>query len=537
MKVEKEELFSSVNESPDDSVTGANKTPNNKFSPDETQLLKESFRRNPYPKRQDLTQLAEKLGRPYRVVAVWFTNRRVRARKETTAGGGGDGSTMLLQDMAPLIQGRQKRSTAPPRLSSSRKLDMDAKDEGRVRKNKILKEVFKVKNSPLTIRCGCDKKNCGSHSRRGCNRGGVSRTATANNPDSNSSLAKSSSTAAGSSCTSSSTMPLRTMGRIEAAFLAKVRGFKGVKKEEEPDQDDDKVQDGEGGAEEEEEEEDECRACAGMQTNLLALQREHTQLRAVVQATTSSLEGLYRDMFYRNRALVFSAAWTPPQQPPPRPPPFFNSPTGGLRPPSGMWAAAAAPPFSSPASLLQPPFYCSPPSPFFPSRSPLPPPPPFPPFTAAVPWALPRPWASTNDYFNSGDWAGSAAYGHERDAGMMAGRADTPDDSTSRMDSRHSLLNPNFSPISSKDSLRCWPEEGGDHTDVEDQVEAATSIAGERQPVETAANSVTTDGFDEMKTAVGSTEQLQAALAAAAHNSPPTAAAAITSTSSPAAVD
>lgn len=45
-------------------------------------ILKENYARNPRPKREELSRIAERIGFPVRVVQVWFQNTRARDRRE-----------------------------------------------------------------------------------------------------------------------------------------------------------------------------------------------------------------------------------------------------------------------------------------------------------------------------------------------------------------------------------------------------------------------------------------------------------------------
>ena len=45
-------------------------------------ILKSFYALNPKPKREELQQIAENIGHPFKVIKVWFQNTRARDRKE-----------------------------------------------------------------------------------------------------------------------------------------------------------------------------------------------------------------------------------------------------------------------------------------------------------------------------------------------------------------------------------------------------------------------------------------------------------------------
>ena len=45
-------------------------------------ILKSFYSLNPKPKREELQQIADNIGHPFKVIKVWFQNTRARDRKE-----------------------------------------------------------------------------------------------------------------------------------------------------------------------------------------------------------------------------------------------------------------------------------------------------------------------------------------------------------------------------------------------------------------------------------------------------------------------
>ena len=45
-------------------------------------ILKSFYALNPKPKREELQQIADNIGHPFKVIKVWFQNTRARDRKE-----------------------------------------------------------------------------------------------------------------------------------------------------------------------------------------------------------------------------------------------------------------------------------------------------------------------------------------------------------------------------------------------------------------------------------------------------------------------
>jgi hypothetical protein len=52
------------------------------ISDDQASLLKSFYSLNPKPKREDLQQIADNIGHPFKVIKVWFQNTRARDRRE-----------------------------------------------------------------------------------------------------------------------------------------------------------------------------------------------------------------------------------------------------------------------------------------------------------------------------------------------------------------------------------------------------------------------------------------------------------------------
>ena len=52
------------------------------ISDDQSALLRKFYSDNPKPRREELQQIAEKIGHPFKVVKVWFQNTRARDRRE-----------------------------------------------------------------------------------------------------------------------------------------------------------------------------------------------------------------------------------------------------------------------------------------------------------------------------------------------------------------------------------------------------------------------------------------------------------------------
>ena len=83
------------------------------ISDEQLSVLKSCYSVNQMPRREELMQIAEAIGHPYKVVKVWFQNCRAKDRREGKLGGSSSGPAV-------------KYPTPPPSTSSSQQQDSPA---------------------------------------------------------------------------------------------------------------------------------------------------------------------------------------------------------------------------------------------------------------------------------------------------------------------------------------------------------------------------------------------------------------------------
>ncbi|KAJ8980222.1 hypothetical protein NQ317_010219 [Molorchus minor] len=81
------------------------------ISEEQLKVLKDNYKLNPRPKREDLEKIASSIGFPVRVVQVWFQNTRARDRREGRL-------IQIFQLKKEMVSSESSPASSPPRPSS-----------------------------------------------------------------------------------------------------------------------------------------------------------------------------------------------------------------------------------------------------------------------------------------------------------------------------------------------------------------------------------------------------------------------------------
>ncbi len=87
------------------------------ISEEQLGVLRSCYHINPMPRKEELLQIAETIGHPYKVVKVWFQNSRARDRREGKTIGGA-ASVTTAGDAAVAVAGASPKYPTPPPSSN-----------------------------------------------------------------------------------------------------------------------------------------------------------------------------------------------------------------------------------------------------------------------------------------------------------------------------------------------------------------------------------------------------------------------------------
>ena len=90
------------------------------ISDDQAAVLRKCYSENPKPKREELQQIAERIGHPFKVIKVWFQNTRARDRRERSKNNGPPAAAdkESLSSLAYKALGSLTPTTVPPSLAT-----------------------------------------------------------------------------------------------------------------------------------------------------------------------------------------------------------------------------------------------------------------------------------------------------------------------------------------------------------------------------------------------------------------------------------
>jgi zinc finger homeobox protein 1/2 len=91
------------------------------ISEEQLGVLRSCYHINPMPRKEELLQIAETIGHPYKVVKVWFQNSRARDRREgkTIGGAAASAAATTVGDVAAVAGASPKYPTPPPSSNGS----------------------------------------------------------------------------------------------------------------------------------------------------------------------------------------------------------------------------------------------------------------------------------------------------------------------------------------------------------------------------------------------------------------------------------